>query len=202
MEQQASPAVKRRLIMDSLPSNPIELTRLLNREPNIDTATNIVQWELGDIAEMLLLADDSWGWASKEIQLALGAVVFQTEVIAILLHDTVFSLIFSSLDKADFPMIESHEGAVEALLKMQSKLGRFIKHKTYSKWHPEKENEYLVKALENLGELLLYASSLGKFVGLSNVAQLLQLGTEQVKDRIVDKQLKLGRFENYRGDVK
>jgi len=69
----------------------LELTRRLGREPNIDTALHIMQWELGDLTK-------SWTYSKwhpdleaaykAEAKHALGSLLFQAEVIAQLLGTT------------------------------------------------------------------------------------------------------------------
>jgi len=68
----------------------LELTRRLGREPNVDTALHILQWELGDLTKshtyMKWHTDPNMlkGW-KVECMHALGSILFQTAVIAKLL---------------------------------------------------------------------------------------------------------------------
>jgi len=68
----------------------LELTRKLGREPNIDTALHILQWELGDLAKSHTYikwhADPDLHKAWRvECMHALASILFQSEVIIKLL---------------------------------------------------------------------------------------------------------------------
>ena len=74
----------------------LELTRKLGREPNVDTALHIMQWELGDLAK-------SWTYSrwhpdlarayKAEAKAALSGLVFQSEVVAKLLDTNILDLL-------------------------------------------------------------------------------------------------------------
>jgi len=81
----------------------IELTRRLGREPNIDTALHILQWELGDLTKFHTYRkwhtdpDLRKAWR-EECMHALGSVLFQTAVIAKLLGYDFNDLITFGVD--------------------------------------------------------------------------------------------------------
>jgi len=76
-------------------TDALALTRKLGREPNISTALHIMQWNLGDLTK-------SWTYSKwhpslseaylAEAKLALGSLLFQTEVVASLLGTDLASL--------------------------------------------------------------------------------------------------------------
>ena len=105
----------------------LDLTRQLGREPNIDTALHILQWELGDLTK-------------------------------------------------------SH---------------------TYMKWHtdPDERKAWKVECMHALGSILFQSAVIAKLLGY-DFNDLVTFGVDTVKDRIVDKEKKLGRFEHYKGDQK
>lgn len=70
------------------PYGVLELTRKLGREPNIDKALHIMQWELGDLAKSYTYSQWHPDLASsyrKEAGLALSSLLFQAHVVAALL---------------------------------------------------------------------------------------------------------------------
>ena len=84
-------------------NNVLELTRKLGREPNIDTALHILQWELGDLTKshvhMKWYTDPDRRKAWKaECMHALGSILFQTAVIAKLLGYEFNGLITFGVD--------------------------------------------------------------------------------------------------------
>ena len=95
----------------------LELTRKLGREPNIDTALHIMQWELGDLAKATVytkwhpdLANAYKGEAKK----ALSDLIFQVYVVAALLNQSPDSLLNFGI------------GTVKDRIKeKESKVGRF-----------------------------------------------------------------------------
>jgi len=107
------------------PYGVLDLTRKLGREPNIDTALHILQWELGDLAK-------------------------------------------------------SH---------------------TYAKWHPDLAIAYKAEAKKALSDLLFQVHVIAALLDVSP-GGLLDDGIETVKDRIRDKEEKIGRFQSYVGEEK
>lgn len=99
------------------PYGVLELTRRLGREPNIDTALHILQWELGDLAK-------SWTYSKwhpdlatsykAEAKLALSALLFQAHVVAALLDLSPAELLAIG--------IETVENRIE---EKEKKMGRF-----------------------------------------------------------------------------
>ena len=95
----------------------LTLTRRLGRIPNIDTAIDILTWELGDLRKSETYK--TWHPSSKiayqeEQKKALGAIVFQSMVIASLLGVSLDDII-----KLGF------ENAKERIVDLQNKSGRF-----------------------------------------------------------------------------
>jgi hypothetical protein len=74
----------------------LSLTRKLKREPNIDTAIDIITWELGDLRKCETYKE--WhpnlspGYIEEQKK-ALGGIVFQSMVIARLLDTTIDEII-------------------------------------------------------------------------------------------------------------
>lgn len=72
------------------PHGVLELTRRLKREPNIETAIHIMQWELGDLAKATMYTkwhDPDLALAYKaEAKKALSDLIFQVYVVAALLE--------------------------------------------------------------------------------------------------------------------
>ena len=82
--------------------DPLELTRQLNREPNIPVALAILTWELGDLQKCIThnqwfpgLTDAYYAEAKK----ALGAILFQSIIIAKLLGTSLEESIQSGYDE-------------------------------------------------------------------------------------------------------
>ena len=95
----------------------LALTRKLGREPNVDTALHILQWELGDVAK----ATTYMSWHPEltssykaEAKLALSSLVFQTMVVSKLLGFEIEELLEMGVDII--------KGRIE---EKQKKLGRF-----------------------------------------------------------------------------
>lgn len=107
------------------PYGVLELTRQLGREPNMDSALHIMQWELGDLTKSCV----------------------------------------------------------------------------YSKWHPDLANAYKAEAKLALASLLFQAHVIAALLDASP-AELLNTGIETVRERIVDKDKKIGRFQHYVGEEK
>jgi len=66
----------------------LDLTRQLKREPDIDTALKILQWELGDLAKATTYA--KWHPGKElsykaEARLAMASLLFQARVVCALL---------------------------------------------------------------------------------------------------------------------
>lgn len=71
------------------PFGVLDLTRQLGREPNIDTALHIMQWELGDLAKSHTYSKwhpDLTTSYKAEAKLALSSLLFQARVVAALLE--------------------------------------------------------------------------------------------------------------------
>jgi len=105
----------------------IELTRKLGREPNIDTALHILQWELGDLTK-------------------------------------------------------SH---------------------TYMKWYtdPDLRKCWKLECMHALGDMLFQTAVIAKLLGYE-FNDLVTFGVDTVRDRIVDMEKKIGRFQSYVGEQK
>ena len=101
----------------------LNLTRRLGREPNLETALHILQWELGDLTKSI----------------------------------------------------------------------------TYMKWHPDLATAYEKEAMAALGSLLFQARVCTDLLKL-DFDGVVQFGIDTVRDRIVDKEKKIGRFGHYVGD--
>ena len=105
------------------PYGVLELTRRLDREPNVDTALHIMQWELGDLTKSMI----------------------------------------------------------------------------YSKWHPDLADACKGEARKALSDLIFQVHVVSALLNVSP-AKLLDDGIETVKDRIKEKESKVGRFQNYVGN--
>ena len=95
----------------------LELTRKLGREPNIDTALHIIQWELGDLTKAHTYS--KWhpnldAAYKAEAKHALASLLFQAEVVAALL-DTDTATLF------DF----GRATVLDRIDDKEKKLGRF-----------------------------------------------------------------------------
>ena len=102
-------------------SDVIELTRRLGREPNVDTALHIMQWNLGDLTKCY--THSKWhpelsGPYLTEAKLALGSLLFQAEVVASLLGTDTATLFDLGRDTV-LDRIEDYE----------KKVGRFQYYK-------------------------------------------------------------------------
>ena len=74
----------------------LELTRKLGREPNVDTALHILQWELGDLAKACVYTKWHPNLANayrEEAGLALASLLFQSRVVISLLGLNLDNLI-------------------------------------------------------------------------------------------------------------
>ena len=74
--------------MDKDQHDVLELTRELGREPNVDTAIHIMQWELGDLTKSHVYSKwhpDLESSYKEEAKKALSDLLFQAHVIAALL---------------------------------------------------------------------------------------------------------------------
>ena len=95
----------------------LQLTRKLGREPNIDTALHIMQWELGDLAKAHTYAKWHPDLASSycaEAKHALASLLFQAEVVAALLETDTATLF-------DF----GRATVLDRIQDKEKKLGRF-----------------------------------------------------------------------------
>lgn len=97
----------------------LDLTRRLGREPNVDTALHIMQWELGDLTKSWTYTkwhddpDKHKAWIA-EAKHALASLLFQCEVVALLL-DTDTATLF------DF----GKDTVLDRIMDKEKKLGRF-----------------------------------------------------------------------------
>ena len=83
------------------PYRVLDLTRKLGREPNIDKALHIMQWELGDLAKSHTYSQWHPDLASsyrKEAELALSSLLFQAYVVAALLDSSPAKLLSIGLE--------------------------------------------------------------------------------------------------------
>ena len=78
-------------------------------------------------------------------------------------------------------------------------MGDLSKSIQYSKWHPDLEKGYWGEAKLALAAILFQAEALCGMYGWT-LKEIRDLGFDQVRDRIVDKEKKIGRFEHYQGD--
>jgi len=108
-------------------SDPLELTRRLDREPNIETALLIIQWELGDLAKSHIYSQWHPDLASSyrvEARKALSDLFFQAHVVAALLEASPAKLLADGIE------------TVETLIKeKEKKIGRF------QHYNPPKEDK-------------------------------------------------------------
>lgn len=98
-------------------SDVLELTQKLGREPNIDTALHILQWELGDLTKSHTYMKWHPGLATSykaEAKLALSSLLFQAHVVAALLDASPADLLTIG--------IETVQDRIE---EKEKKVGRF-----------------------------------------------------------------------------
>ena len=109
------------------PYRVLELTRKLDREPTIDTALHIIQWELGDLAKCLVYTQwhpDLSSSYRAEARKALSDLFFQVHVMAALLDASPAELLVEGIE------------TVETLVKeKEQKVGRF------QHYNPPKEDK-------------------------------------------------------------
>ena len=86
-----------------------------------------------------------------------------------------------------------------ALLITQWELGDLAKSTVYADWHPTDAHLYKLEAKHALGSLLFQAEVIAQLLDTTS-AEAFAFGVETIKDRIIDKERKLGRFINYEGD--
>ena len=99
----------------------MNLTRRLGREPNIDTALHIMQWELGDLAKSHVYSKwhpDLAEAYREEAKLALASLLFQAEVVAKLLGSDSPSLLVLGISSVQ-----------ERIQEKEKKVGRFEHYK-------------------------------------------------------------------------
>jgi len=80
-------------------------------------------------------------------------------------------------------------------------MGDLSKSIQYSKWYPDLEKGYQGEVKLALAAILFQAEALCGMYGWS-LREVRDMGFDQVRDRIKDKEDKVGRFEFYRGDGK
>ena len=77
-------------------------------------------------------------------------------------------------------------------------MGDLVKSIQYTKWHhdPDLERGYQGEAKLALSAILFQAEALCGMYGWS-LEEVREMGFEQVRERIEEKELKLGRFQHY-----
>ena len=98
----------------------LDLTRRLGREPNVDTALDIITWELGDLTKSWVYS--KWhptdaGVYREEAKLALASLLFQSLVVARLLGTDFQKLIDIGVETVQDRIKEKEE-----------KIGRFERY--------------------------------------------------------------------------
>ena len=78
-------------------------------------------------------------------------------------------------------------------------MGDLSKSIQYSKWHLDLEKGYRGEAKLALAAILFQAEALCGMYGWA-LEEIRGLGFDQVRDRIKEKEKKIGRFEHYKGD--
>jgi len=99
------------------PYGVLDLTRQLGREPNIDTALHIMQWELGDLAKSHTYSKwhpDLESSYKAEAKLALSSLLFQAHVVAALLDALPAELLANGM-----------ETVADRIKEKEQKVGRF-----------------------------------------------------------------------------
>ena len=103
------------------PHEVLELTRKLGREPDVDTALHIMQWELGDLVKSWTYSqwhpDLAAAYRSEALH-ALADLLFQVEVVAQLLGEDVPMLLDFGVDIVE-----------DRIMEKKKKLGRFEHYK-------------------------------------------------------------------------
>ena len=88
-----------------------------------------------------------------------------------------------------------------ALHIMQWELGDLAKSTTYMRWHPDLANAYKVEAKHALADLVFQAEVVAQLLG-TDLRESFNFGLEVVKERVDDKERKIGRFKSYEGERK
>ncbi|GAI90378.1 unnamed protein product [marine sediment metagenome] len=99
------------------PYGVLELTHRLGREPNIDTALHIMQWELGDLAKSHTYSKwhpDLESSYKAEAKLALSSLFFQFHVVAALLDASPAELLVTGIETVQ-----------DRIKEKEQKVGRF-----------------------------------------------------------------------------
>ena len=99
------------------PYGVLELTRKLGREPNVDTALNIMQWELGDLVKDNVHSQwhpDLARVYKAEAKKAIADLLFQLHVVMVLLE-----LVPGEVLEMGIKVVE------ERIVDKEKKLGRF-----------------------------------------------------------------------------
>ena len=99
------------------PYGLLDLTRKLGREPNVDTALHIMQWEIGDLAK-------SWTYSKwhpdlkssyvAEAKLALSSLLLQAHVVVALLDASPAELLAIGIETLE-----------DRIKEKEKKVGRF-----------------------------------------------------------------------------
>jgi len=104
-----------------LNDNVLELTRKLGREPNVETALHIMQWELGDLTKSVVYMNwhpELAGAYREEAKHALSSLLFQATVVSELLEADFLELLQFGIDTVKDRRVDK-----------EKKVGRF-KHYT------------------------------------------------------------------------
>ena len=99
------------------PYGVLELTRGLGREPNIDTALHILQWELGDLTKSTVYMKWHPDLATSykaEAKLALSSLLFQVHIVAALLDASPAELLDVGIETVE-----------DRIREKEKKVGRF-----------------------------------------------------------------------------
>ena len=88
-----------------------------------------------------------------------------------------------------------------ALLIMQWELGDLAKSIVYMDWHPDLATAYRAEAGLAMASLLFQVRVIASLLDF-DPGDLFNMGVESVKDRIKEKEQKVGRFKYYQGDKK
>ncbi len=99
------------------PYGVLDLTRQLGREPNVDTALHIMQWELGDLTKSHVYSKwhpDLATSYKEEAKLALSALLFQARVVAALLDASPAELLAIGIETVE-----------DRIKEKEKKVGRF-----------------------------------------------------------------------------
>jgi len=88
-----------------------------------------------------------------------------------------------------------------ALHIMQWNIGDLVKSCTYMNWHPDLATSYKAEAKLAMASLTFQACVIMCLLGFDS-KEVMDMGVEVVKERIKEKEKKVGRFQHYVGDRK